>query len=465
MELKRPLHLLTKRSIRSRLTAVALSGALVTGLAYVATPVSQAAVRPAAAAGETPVTLTWQMWTGSPAEVAAWDHDTSIVHSMFPWITVKLTINPPWGGYWTKFPVEISSNTEPDLVSVQSLRTTGFQGGFMPVTTSELTSDGIPGFSLMDYDQGILNGLKSTSGQQLALPYDFGPLMVFYNKTVFLKYHIALPANNWTWAQFDNDVATINKDSDGAIYGYADDPYIDEFLAYATDEGGHYLNSSGALDIDTPQMASLLAQYVAPVKQGLAPLPPANAPVNGTWAGQQWEAGAAAIYIDGPWDMINDIAAVKAGIERFQIGIAPLPAGPSGKSVSILAGSGFGISKDLFKNHSGMSQPELLSDAIKAIEGLTSPQAEQFLSTEGRAFSARPAQQKYWFQTVAAQGVPNAQAAMGYQLQNSVAYVTTNKWNGTSVSFGSEIVGVMQGSISPMAALKYVQANQGAPAT
>jgi hypothetical protein len=53
---------------------------------------------------------------------------------------------------------------------------------------------------------------------------------------------------------------------------------------------------------------------------------------------------------------------------------------------------------------------------------------------------------------------------MDAQLQDSVAYVTTNKWNGTTDAFNNEIVGVMQGSITPQAALAYVQANQGTPA-
>src|ERR1039457_4287957 len=113
----------------------------------------------------------------------------------------------------------------------------------------------------MAYNQGILNGFKNTAGQQVALPYDFGPILVFYNKTAFLRYHIPLPANGWTWAQFNRDTAAIYKDSKGRIYGYADDPYIDEFLDYATDMGAHYLTPSGALKINTPQMASLLEQY------------------------------------------------------------------------------------------------------------------------------------------------------------------------------------------------------------
>ena len=442
---------------RGKATAMVVAAAMVTGLSYVAVPEAAAS-----AAGQTPVTLTWQMWAGSPAEIAAWDHDASIVHSEYPWITVNLTYDQPFGNYFTKFPTEIASNTEPDLVAIQSLRATGFQAGFMPLTTSELATDGLSGFSLNQYNQGIVNGLKNSSGQLIALPYDFGPLMVFYNKTEFQKYKVPLPAVGWTWSQFNKDAALMTKNSGGSVYGYIDDPYLDEFLAYAVDNGASYLKN-GHLDLNTPAMASLLKSYVAPVKAGESPLPPSNAPET-NWDVQQWEDGVGAMYIDGPWDLINDIASVKAGIENFKIGVAPLPVGRSGKSVSILAGSGFGISKDLYRNHAGMNKAELLSDAVKAIEGLTSPTAEQFLSSEGRAFSARTAQQKYWFGTVGAQGVPNSTTDMNAQLQNSVAYVTTNKWNGTTVAFDNEVVGVMQGSISPQTALGYVQANQGTPA-
>jgi ABC-type glycerol-3-phosphate transport system substrate-binding protein len=441
---------------KAKAAALVLATVMVSGLSYVAVPAATAS-----AASQVPVTLTWQMWAGSPAEITAWDHDASIVHSEFPWITVKLTYDQPFGNYFTKFPTEIASNTEPDLVAIQSLRATGFQAGFMPLTTSELTAEGLSGFSLGQYDQGIVNGLKNSSGQLIALPYDFGPLMVFYNKTEFQKYKVPLPSVGWTWSQFNKDAALITKNSGGSVYGYIDDPYLDEFLAYAVDNGATYLKN-GNLDLNTPALAALLKSYVAPVKAGESPLPPANAPET-DWDLQQWEDGVGAMYLDGPWDLINDIASVKSGIENFKIGVAPLPVGPSGKSVSILAGSGFGISKDLYRNHPGMNKAELLSDAVKAIEGLTSPTAEQFLSSEGRAFSARTAEQKYWFSTVGAQGVGNSTTDMDAALQNSVAYVTTNKWNGTTDAFNNEIVGVMEGSITPQAALAYVQANQGVP--
>jgi ABC-type glycerol-3-phosphate transport system substrate-binding protein len=414
------------------------------------------------AAGQTPVTLSWEMWVGGAASIRYWEHDASLVHDQYPWITVKLTNQPSYSDYWLKLPVEISSNTETDLVATQNLRTSSYQSGFLPITASQLVSDGISGFALSDYYKSAVDGYQISSGQFIALPYDVGPLLMYYNATVFNKYHLPLPSNSWTWPTFYKDLATIQKDSGGAIYGYADDPFFDEFLTFATDMGAHYLASNGTLDIATPQFASLLKQYVAPVKEGLAPLPPSNASVTGVWDEQQWEAGAAATYIDGPWDLVNDISAVKEGIENFKIGIAPLPSGPDGKSSTLLSGSGFGISSDLYKNHRGINKAELLSDAIKAIEMMTGPQFENINAADGD-FPSRPSAERYFYKTATSLGVPNAASAISYALKDAVPYNATNKWNGTEDAFNSQVVGVMEGSITPQAALKYTQDNQGVP--
>jgi multiple sugar transport system substrate-binding protein len=446
-----------RQRLRSKLAAIAATTALAATVTSTALPASQAS-----AATNTPVTLSWEMWV-SPSTIPFWEHDASLVHSMYPWITVKLTEEPSYSDYWVRLPVQISSNTEPDLVATQNLRTSSYQAGFLPVSTSQLNSEGTSGFSLSAFDQGAVNGYKVSGGRLIALPYDFGPLLMFYNKTVFEKYHIPLPSNNWTWPQFYKDIATIQKKSDGAIYGYADDPFFDEFLTFATDMGGHYLTPGGALKVNTPQFANLLKEYVAPVKNGLAPLPPSTASVTGSWDLQQWQSGAAATYIDGPWDLLPDIAAVKAGIEHFQIGLAPLPNGPSGKSSTLLSGSGFGISKDLYKNHPGVNKAQLLSDAIKAIEVMTGPKFEKANAASGD-FPARTADFPYFYHTLSTLGITNAASPMDYALKDAVPYNATNKWAGTEDAFNSQIVGVMQGSIKPMSALTYTEDNQGTPA-
>jgi len=114
------------------------------------------------------------------------------------------------------------------------------------------------------------------------------------------------------------------------------------------------------------------------------------------------------MILDGPWDMINLKKSVK-----FQIGIATIPS-INGHSVSQTAGSGFGISKTT-------KDPQ---DAWLAITALTDPVAEQYLAANGRAFTARKAQQKYWY----INAVPGAEQVLSYQQNNSVPYLTTPNW-------------------------------------
>jgi multiple sugar transport system substrate-binding protein/raffinose/stachyose/melibiose transport system substrate-binding protein len=118
------------------------------------------------------------------------------------------------------------------------------------------------------------------------------------------------------------------------------------------------------------------------------------------------------MVVDGPWQLINLKNSVK-----FTIGLAPVPAGSAG-SITVTAGSGFGISQT--------SQHK--EEAWKAIQILTGPDAEQYLASQGRAFAARTADQQYWYQA-AAGGVDNAEAGKNAALKGTVPYITTPNWN------------------------------------
>src|ERR1019366_4915684 len=116
-----------------------------------------------------------------------------------------------------------------------------------------------------------------------------------------------------------------------------------------------------------------------------------------------------AMTLDGPWDMINYKTSVK-----FKFGIATIPS-INGHSISETAGSGFGISNTT-------KDPQ---DAWLAIQVLTSPEAEQYLASGGRAFAARVAQQKFWY----ANAVAGSESVLSYQQHSSVPFLTTPNWN------------------------------------
>ncbi|TME61968.1 MAG: extracellular solute-binding protein, partial [Chloroflexi bacterium] len=100
-----------------------------------------------------PVTLTWFMWSGSPQEVQAWQHDASLVTQKYPNIHIKFE-TADFNNYWTKLETEAASGSLPDIVSLQSLRTAGFSSALRPLDSYVQQSK----FDLSAFDPGIIKG-------------------------------------------------------------------------------------------------------------------------------------------------------------------------------------------------------------------------------------------------------------------------------------------------------------------
>lgn len=349
-----------------------------------------------------PLNLTWVMWSGSDAETAAWQHVAGLVNAKYPDIKVELQ-TASWPDYWTKLPTLAASGQLPDIVSMQSLRAPGFAQIMEPLEPLAEAS----GFDIGAFDPSIIEGLTQ-NGHLLALPYDFGPYIVYYNKTMFEAKGVPLPSLDWTQAQFVETARALTKDGN---HGFATSAM--GFIPFALSAGAHYLDQDGELDFTNPGLVEVFQSYADLVaKEKVAPLIPASGTPSSNIATGRFVAGNVAMFSTGPWQMINLRKDAK-----FEIGIAPVPAGKAG-SISQSAGSGFGIAK---------ASPNKEA-AWKAIQVLTGPEAEQFLASNGRAFAARTAQQRYWYDA-AAKNVANAQQVLGKALETAVPFRTTTNWN------------------------------------
>ncbi|MDR6289215.1 MULTISPECIES: ABC transporter substrate-binding protein [Inquilinus] len=350
-----------------------------------------------------PVTLTWQMWASTDAEVAAWKHVAEMVTAKHPDIKVELR-TAPWRDYWTKLPTFVASNQLADIVSIQSLRLPNFTTIFEPLAEYASKS----GLDLGQFDRSIIEGM-SADGQLYALPYDFGPFMLFYNQDLFEKYQVPLPKPGWTQAEFLAAAKALTRDGN---YGFGATS-VDYWLPFVLSDGANYLTADGELNFTDPALQQVFQSWVELVtKDKVAPVIAASGQPSNEIIGGRFASGNVAMYFDGPWSLINKRKSV-----TFHIGLAPVPAGKSG-SVTLTAGSGFGIAKT--------SQHK--QEAWEAIQILTGPEAEQYLASEGRAFAARTEQQKYWYD-VAASGVAGAREAISFALQNAKPYRTTANWN------------------------------------
>ncbi|HVA89384.1 MAG TPA: sugar ABC transporter substrate-binding protein [Chloroflexota bacterium] len=389
---------------------------IVSALVAIATALSLCAAPFGArrASAQTPVTLTWFMWSASQPEVTAWQHDAALVTQKYPWIHINFQ-TAAWAQYWTKLQSEAATGQLQDIISLQMQRTPGFSASFRPLNPYMRSSK----FDIKSFDPGIVQAL-SYGGAVRALPYDFGPIVVYYNKAMFAKYHVPYPTFKWTYQTFAKDVQLLSHPA-AQEYGINANPTIDDWLPFALSAGAHYLTPDGKLNLTDPKLAQAFQQYAQfDYKDGASPAQ--SIPLeNYTYA--QFQAGGIAMFLDGPWDMINLKNSVK-----FPMGIATIPS-VNGDSVSQTAGSGFGVSTTT-------KDPQ---DAWLAISVLTSPAAEQYLATSGRAFSARVAQQPYWYKNA----VPGAQQVLSYQQTHSVPFLTTKNWNEVETliqQYGTDVV-------------------------
>lgn len=385
----------------------------------------------APAAADEPVTLKWFMWTGSPAEVDAWKHIAGFVTQKYPNITIEF-VTTSFVDYWTKLPTEAAGNSLQDIISLQSLRTPGFADVFQPLTDF-IKQDN---FDVGAFDSSIIGGLTYEDSLR-ALPYDFGPELIFYNKDMFQQANVPLPKNDWT---YDDFLAASKALTGNGKFGFGAWPYPDSWLPFALSDGATYLTPDGKLDLTNDSLVAAFSKYTDLVhKYKYAPTLPSTKDAN--YIQEQWMAGNVAMHVNGPWQMIN----FKSGV-KFSFGIVPIPKGTKG-SITVSAGSGFGISKTT--KHA--------AEAWKAISILTGPESEQYLASAGRAFAARKEDQQYWFQNA----VEGSKEALDAALQSVQPYKVTPQWAQVSTLLLQYGIPAMNGQADPKQTLEQVQAQAG----
>lgn len=340
--------------------------------------------------------MVWSMWIGSTEDQQAW---TEVANAGGEAAGVDVTLQgSPFSDYWTKLSTQLGSAAAPCIVSMQSLRINQFVDGLLPLGELIETSD----LDIDAFDQGALDAL-AIDGEQYALPYDTGPLVLFYNRDAFTEAGIDQPEPGWTVEEFETAASALAENDRIAFHATVEDIYLQaSALAY---NGGRALADDGSFTLDDPAFAEAVEWLSGLVQDGVAAK--ANGP-DGAADDNAFINGSVVSMVGGPWQLID--LNEKVG---FDLGVATLPAAEDGQR-TFSAGSGFGVS-------AGCSDPEA---AFAAIAAMTSAEVLDTLAAQGRAFPARTAQQDVWYENA---GVEGADAAMASALASAIPLPGSDK--------------------------------------
>ncbi|MBN8882321.1 ABC transporter substrate-binding protein [Salana multivorans] len=383
------------------------------------------------AGGGEKVTLRWAMSADSQAEVDVWNHLADMVTEAYPEIEVTFE-STPYREYYNKLTAQAASNDLACIAGLQAQRVSDVGSLFVDLAPYfEQT-----GFDIADYSESIVEGLTS-DGAQLAVPYDFGPFVVYVNKDLFDAAGLEQPQPGWTFEEFIAAAEALTKDG---TYGWAVNGSPDAWLGWALSVGGVYM-ADGEPTLTDPGVVDGFGREVSLVTEyGVAQAPDASGQAGG--ASDLWRNGRAAMYIDGPWQLINARTTVD-----FEVGLTTLPS-VDGTSITTMSGTGFGIT-------SSCKNPD---EAWKAISVIIGPEAQQYIADAGRGFPAYTAAQESWYETA---GVDGAREAIETALETVDPYPTPAGWQQVSALLVQYSTEAFSGARTPAQVLELVQQQAG----
>jgi ABC-type glycerol-3-phosphate transport system substrate-binding protein len=301
---------------RKRLTGVVL-GALALGLAAACSSGGGAAP---SSSRSSHVTLTyWNGFTGPDGPTV-----TKLVkefNQTHPNITINMSIMP-WDVFYEKLLPALAAGNGPNIVAMDTQQLPQYASKNVFASLNGYYASGANDTSALV--PGAVSGTK-VNGTEYAVPVNFAPLMLYWNKTLFAKAHISGPPTNWT--EWQSDVIKLSHGGKSPQYGIAlaENNTIPMWPILLWGNGGGVTNptvtqgmlSSAASVSAVSQWSNLV------IKDGIAPLN-----ITGADADSLFQAQKAAMEMNGPW------ATTGYKTAGVNFGLAPIPAGPA-KSITL----------------------------------------------------------------------------------------------------------------------------------
>ncbi len=377
----------------------------------------------AAVSAQDAVTITY--WhTNSDSETEQLNKLIAMFEADNPGIKVEQT-QYAYNDFQQALLTAIAGGVSPDVVRMDIVWVSQFaqQGALLPLDSA------MPNFA--EIAKTVFPGPLSTNlwdGKYWGLPLDTNTQVLLYNKADFDKAGIAGPPK--TMAEFADDACKLSSGETqygfamGGTYFWAPAPFF-----YAM--GGQIVDANQTTAdgyVNGPQSVAAFQMLADLYKKGcISP----NVLGGGTGTADGHATGLYAMITDGPW--MVDI--YKGQYPDFQVNFAPIPAGPDGKTSSVVGGEDVTVS----------SATQHQAEALKWVEYLLSEKAQLFMGQVG----VMPVLSSLTGST----DLPDYYNVFMTQLQTAQARVANPKWQAMDDAINAAFTKVLKGESEVQPAL------------
>jgi multiple sugar transport system substrate-binding protein len=237
---------------------------------------------------------------------------------------------------------QAAAGSLPDLLYCQFAWAQQFiqQGSFINLQ-SYIDAD--PNFKLDDFTPPSLVSYKK-DGDLYLVPYDEGPLLLYWNVDMFDKQGVKHPTADWTMDDLlEAAIQLTHGEGPNKVFGFDGLPAPDGAMNanYLYPWGAKFWNEpeENECHLNTPEAIEALQWWVDfRLKHKVTPTPAEWGTLNGGWLG--FAAEKVGMFQQGTW-----YTPVLVKDAKFKWDIAHWPKGPTAHTTSSM-GSGYGITKD-----------------------------------------------------------------------------------------------------------------------
>lgn len=295
-----------------------------------------------------------------------------------PGIKVVIEGIPGPGEYVPKMILAHNAGTTPDIATLDASSSALFiNSGMLLDLTPLIAKD--PEFKLDDFYPNIVD-IARRGDMLYAIPNDFTPMVMYYNKRLFDEAHEPYPQNGWTFAQFRETAKRLTKKDQ---YGFVFANWFPGWIMWLWNNGGDVISpdftQSGGY-LDSPQNLETVKFIADMINLDRSAPSLSQAASMGV---DLFANGQAAMTVSGHWAMVGYSAAPKGPdgkprITLADLGVVMLP-NNTGNPQTVMYESGYAITKRA-KNPAA---------AWRFIKFMTSTSSRMQLNKTGIAVDAR----------------------------------------------------------------------------